>query len=137
MTNKYLHTAEIAEKAASPSLLPATDSAILSGLLGIAKLGGYMVFTNHLNILFVPFSHLAPGLLGFYNCLLEITSGIDRYGQMLPYTVLILLPFGGFSCISQTYSMICHTDLSIRPYLFHKLIQTVLTALCYALWKPF
>lgn len=118
-------------------LLPATDEAILSGLLGIAKLGGYMVFFNLLNILFVPFSQLSSGLLGLYNCLLEITSGIDRCGQMFPCTVLILLPFGGFSCISQTYSMICHTDLSIRPYLFHKLIQTVLTALCYALWKPF
>ena len=118
-------------------LLPATDSAILSGLLGIAKLGGYMVFFNLLNILFVPFTHLSPGLLGLYNCMLEITSGIERCGQTFPYTVLILLPFGGFSCIAQTYSMISHTDLSIRPYLFHKLVQTILTALCYALWKPF
>lgn len=119
------------------SLLPATDDAILSGLLGIAKLGGYMVFFNLLNILFVPFTHLSPGLLGLYNCLLEITSGIDRYGQSFPCLVLILLPFGGFSCIAQTYSMISHTDLSIRSYLGHKLVQTVLTALCYALWKPF
>lgn len=118
-------------------LLPATDGAILSGLLGIAKLGGYMVFFNLLNIFFVPFSHLSSGLLGLYNCLLEITSGIDRCGQAFPCTVLILLPFGGFSCIAQTYSMICHTDLSIRPYLLHKLVQTMLTALCYVLWKPF
>lgn len=118
-------------------LLPATDAAILSGLLGIAKLGGYMVFFNLLNILFVPFSHLSQGLLGLYNCLLEITSGIDRCGQTFPYTVLILLPFGGFSCIAQTYSMISHTDLSIRPYLWHKLVQTALTALCYAQWRPF
>lgn len=136
-TDKSLQTAKIAEKPSSLSLLPATDSAILSGLLGIAKLGGYMVFFNLLNILFVPFSHLSPGLLGLYNCMLEITSGIDRCGQMFPYTVLILLPFGGFSCIAQTYSMICHTDLSIRPYLIHKLVQTALTALCYALCKPF
>lgn len=121
----------------SAALLQATDEAVLSGLLGIAKLGGYMVFFNLLNILFVPFSHLPSGLLGFYNCILEITSGIDRCSQTYPYTALILLPFGGFSCIGQTYSMICHTDLSIRPYLFHKLIQTVLTALCYALWHPF
>lgn len=124
-------------KRSSLSLLASTDEAVLSGLLGIAKLGGYMVFFNLLNILFVPFSHLSPGLLGLYNCLLEITSGIDRCGQTFPYTVLILLPFGGFSCIAQTYSMISHTDLSIRPYLFHKLVQTILTALCYALWKPF
>lgn len=136
-TDKSLQTAKIAEKPSSPSLLSATDEAILSGLLGIAKLGGYMVFFNLLNIFFVLFSQLPSGLLGLYNCLLEITSGINRCGQVFPYTVLILLPFGGFSCIGQTYSMICHTDLSIRQYLGHKLIQTVLTALCYALWKPF
>lgn len=118
-------------------LLAAADEAILSGLLGIAKLGGYMVFFNLLNILFVPFSQLSPGLLGLYHCVLEITGGIDRCGQNFPYIVLILLPFGGFSCFGQTYSMICHTDLSIRPYLFHKLIQTALTALCYVLLQPF
>ncbi len=119
------------------TLLRAVDEAILSGLSGIAKLGGYMVFFNLLNILFVPFSQLPPGVLGLYNGILEITSGIDRCGQLFPYTVLILLPFGGFSCIGQTYSMICHTDLSIRPYLFHKLLQTALTALCYLFWQPF
>lgn len=124
-------------KASPSSLLAATDEAIRSGLLGIAKLGGYMVFFNLLNILFEPFSRLSPGLLGFYNSVLEITSGIDRCGQSFPYIVLILLPFGGFSCIGQTYSMICHTDLSIRPYLVHKIIQTALTAFCYALWQPF
>lgn len=124
-------------KPAQPSLLAAADEAILSGLLGIAKLGGYMVFFNLLNILFVPFSRLSPMVLGLYNSILEITSGIDRCGQLFPYTVLVLLPFGGFSCIGQTYSMISHTDLSIRPYLIHKLVQTALTAFCYVLWRPF
>lgn len=124
-------------KTSPPSLLTALDDAVLSGLFGIAKLGGYMVFFNLLNILFVPFSRLSPMIPGLYNTILEITSGIDRCGQSFPYTVLILLPFGGFSCIGQTYSMICHTDLSIRPYVVHKLIQTALTAFCYALWQPF
>lgn len=118
-------------------LLQALDESILSGLLGIAKLGGYMIFFNLLNILFVPFSRLPAGLLCLYNCLLEITSGIERCGQSHPYTALILLPFGGFSCVAQTYSCIRHTDLSLRPYLWHKLAQTGLTALCYLLLKPF
>lgn len=121
----------------SPSLLAAIDGSILSGLLGIAKLGGYMVFFNLLNIIFVPFTHLPQGVLQLYNGILEITSGIDRCGQGNPYLVLILLPFGGFSCIAQTYSMICDTDLSIRPYLFHKLLQTALTALCYFFLRPY
>ena len=112
-------------------LLAAIDASVLSGLMGIAKLGGYMVFFNMLNILFVPFGRTDSVLLNIYRCILEITSGIDYSGQSLFYAILILLPFGGFSCIAQTYSMIRQTDLSIRPYVFHKVIQTMLTAVCY------
>ncbi len=112
-------------------LLAAIDSSVISGLIGIAKLGGYMVFFNLLNIVFVPFRNLNQTFLCLYNCLLEITSGIDRGSHYLFLTILILLPFGGLSCIAQTYSMIQHTDLSIRRYTFHKIIQTAITALCY------
>lgn len=117
----------------SISLLAAIDASVLSGLLGIAKLGGYMVFFNLLNIVFVPFHHVNDHLLGVYRCILEITSGIDYSGQILFYPILILLPFGGFSCIAQTYSMIRQTDLSIRSYILHKTIQTAITAVCYFL----
>ena len=115
------------------SFLAAVDSSVVSGLIGIARLGGYMVFFNLLNILFVPFHKADQNLLNVYRCLLEITSGIDYSGRSIYYGVLILLPFGGFSCIAQTYSMIRQTSLSIRHYVFHKIIQTALTALCYGL----
>lgn len=115
------------------SLLAAIDSSVVSGLIGIAKLGGYMVFFNLLNIAFKPFHHLNADILNIYRCLLEITSGIDYLGQSICYAVLILLPFGGFSCIAQTYSMIRQTDLSIRSYVFHKTVQTAITAVCYLL----
>lgn len=118
-------------------LLAATDHAVVSGLTGIAKLGGYMVFFNLLNILFVPFSRLPSALLHVYCCMLEITGGIACCGSHHPYLVLVMLPFGGLSCIAQTYSMIVDTKLSIRAYLFHKLAQTALTALIYLLWRPF
>ena len=118
-------------------LLAAIDSSVLSGLIGIAKLGGYMIFFNLLNIAFMPFHNLNQVLLDLYNCLLEITSGIDRSSHYLYTSILILLPFGGLSCIAQTYSMIQHTDLSIRSYILHKVIQTVLTALCYLFLQIF
>ncbi len=111
----------------------AVDAAVMSGLIGIAKLGGYMIFFNLLNIVFVPFHNAPALLLKLYRCILEITSGIDYCGQSMYHPILILLPFGGFSCIAQTYSMIGHTDLSMRSYVFHKLIQTAVTALCYLL----
>ena len=123
--------ATVQQKGSRIPLLAAIDTSVLSGLIGIAKLGGYMVFFNLLNIVFVPFQHVSTDILNVYQCILEITSGIDHSGQSLYYTILILLPFGGFSCIAQTYSMISRTDLSVRPYIFHKVVQTVLTALCY------
>ena len=45
--------------------------------------------------------------------------------------VLILLPFGGFSCMAQTYSMIKETNLSVLQYFLHKCIQTAITALLF------
>ena len=121
-----------AKRTPDPLPLPAAlDSAVASGLIGIARLGGYMVFFNLLNIVFVPFVHVDRTVLQIFRCLLEITSGIDCSGQSLVYPILVLLPFGGLSCIAQTYSMICHTDLSVRRYVFHKTVQTALAALCY------
>ena len=122
-----------AEHPGSCSLLAAIDASVLSGLIGIARLGGYMVFFNLLNIVFQPFQHVNTNILNIYRCLLEITSGIDYSGRSINFAILILLPFGGFSCIAQTYSMIRQTDLSLRPYLYHKAVQTAITAACYLL----
>lgn len=96
-----------------------------------------MVFFNLLNILFVPFTRLPDTLPKAYYCILEITGGIARCGSSHPFLVLVMLPFGGFSCIAQTYSMIRDTDLSIRTYVWHKLAQTAITVLVYMLWQPF
>ncbi len=115
-------------------LLTAIDEAVVSALIGIARLGGYMIFFNLLNILMMPFSNLPESFLAFCNCILEITSGISRAGSAQKVLLLILLPFGGFSCISQTYSMIKDTNLSIMQYFLHKCMQTAITALIYAVF---
>ena len=122
-----------ARQPGSCSLLAAIDASVLSGLIGIARLGGYMVFFNLLTIVFQPFQHVNTNILNIYRCLLEITSGIDCSGRSINCAILILLPFGGFSCIAQTYSMIRQTDLSLRPYVYHKTVQTAVTAACYLL----
>ncbi|MCM1047591.1 MAG: hypothetical protein NC433_04115 [Clostridiales bacterium] len=115
----------------TPSFLAALDDSIISGLIGIGKLGGYMVLFNLLNIMLIPFSSLPEKFLSVCNCILEITSGISRLGVNGVYIILILLPFGGFSCMAQTYSMIKDTNLSISHYFIHKCIQTILTAAIY------
>ncbi|MDE6661845.1 MAG: hypothetical protein K2K46_00750 [Lachnospiraceae bacterium] len=123
--------AQSAESHPTPPLLSAIDDSVISGLIGIGKLGGYMVFFNLLNIMFIPFSALPGKFLALCNCILEITSGINRIGISGFYMILILLPFGGLSCMAQTYSMIKDTNLSISRYFMHKCIQTIITAIIY------
>lgn len=118
-----------------PAVVPfpeAVDDAIVSSLIGIGKLGGYMIFFNLLNIMLLPFAALPERFLAFGNCILEITSGISRAGGSERLMILVLLPFGGLSCISQTYSMVKETNLSILQYFLHKCVQTAITALIYA-----
>ena len=138
---KRKHILSAAEKHSPASLLDTLDDSILSGLYSISKLGGYMVLFNLLNL--VPqilFEIIGPA--GYdpgpaINCTLEITSGISRIGGQSPLLVLLLLPFGGFSCIAQTYSMIKETDLSLQNYIFHKLILSSVTLVYYILWHLF
>lgn len=125
---------------AVPSLLQALDDSIFRALGSIAKLGGYMVFFNLLFILpalvakYLPVSSKASRLFtGFAGCFLEITGGIGLLGEQAPFFVLCVLPFGGLSCIAQTYSMIKHTDLSILEYVMHKMILTAVTVFYYLL----
>lgn len=122
------------ENTASPGLLAHLDDSVQAGLQSIISLCGYMILFNLLNLLphlFLPRAGvwLAP--------LFEITGGLKQLGRRCPLYTLLLLPFGGFSCIAQTYSMIHGTDLPLGEYVLHKLLLTALTALYYLAWKCF
>lgn len=121
-------------------LLKALDESVFSSLFSIAKLGGYMIFFNLLFILpslavrILPIDTTVWTILtGGSGCLLEITGGIGLLGNKAPLWVLCVLPFGGLSCIAQTYSMIKDTDLSITEYVMHKMILTAITVFYYLL----
>ncbi len=118
----------------SYSLLYEIDDAIQGAVQSILSLGGYMILFNLLNILphilnDSPAVLLAP--------LFEITGGISMLKQRLPLYTLLLLPFGGFSCIAQTYSCIKDTSLSICSYTLHKIVLMLLTAAFYLGWLFF
>lgn len=112
-------------------LLEHVDGAIHSSLQSILALGGYMILFNMMNLL----PHV---LLGRANPMLapilEITGGLHLLQDSNPLYALLLLQFGGLSCIAQTYSCIRDTPLSIGRYVLHKLILTALTAGYYLLW---
>ncbi len=113
------------------SLPDALDDAVNAAGRSILQLGGYMIFFNLLNLLpglFLPQSHLLAPLS-------EITGGLQLLEDRYPLYTLLLLPFGGLSCIAQTAGCIRNTGLSLKKYIFHKLVLTLLTALYYLGWR--
>ena len=108
--------------------LEALNESVAASLQSILSLGGYMVLFNLLMLLPKLFVenyaiYLAP--------ILEITGGLKLLDNRMPLYSLIVLPFGGVSCIAQTYSCIAKTDLTIGPYIIHKLILTAISVLYY------
>ena len=113
------------------SLPDALDDAVNAAGLSILQLGGYMIIFNLLNLLpglFLRQSQLLAPLL-------EITGGLQMLADRYPLYTLLLLPFGGLSCIAQTAGCIRNTGLSLKKYIIHKLVLTLLTAFYYLGWR--
>lgn len=127
-----LLTSETFPKVPFSGLLKHLDDAVQAGLKSILSLCGYMILFNLLNL--VPHL-LLPQTSVWLSPLLEITGGLQQLGRRSPLYTLLLLPFGGLSCIAQTYSMIHETDLPLGEYVLHKLTLTALTGLYYLAWR--
>lgn len=132
------------------SLLEQVDDSISAGVQGILMLGGYMILFQLFNLFPVFLKECALRAPSFLlpvriaaamdrlpllaAPVLEITGGLGMLGDCAPLLSLVLLPFGGLSCIAQTYSTIKRTSLSISHYVTHKLILTGITLAYYGLW---
>ena len=112
-------------------LLSETDRSIGTSIHSIMTLGGYMILFNLLNL--IP--HVLCGKqVPLLAPLFEITGGLSLLQAQAPLYSLLVLSFGGFSCIAQTYSCIRETDLSVMDYIIHKVILTLLNLLFYLSW---
>lgn len=112
-------------------LLSETDQSIGAAIHSILTLGGYMILFNLLNL--IP--HVVCGTqISLLSPLFEITGGLSLLQAQAPLYSLLVLSFGGFSCIAQTYSCIKDTDLSVVDYTIHKIILTLLNLLFYLGW---
>ncbi|MCM1025935.1 MAG: hypothetical protein NC432_05840 [Roseburia sp.] len=111
--------------------LSAADESIRASLASILTLGGYMILFNLFNLLPHLLLRREPLLAA---PLLEISGGLSLLGGRLPLYSLLVLSFGGLSCVAQTYSCIRNTGLSVGSYLKHKVILTLLTAAFYLCW---
>lgn len=119
------------EQSSKRNILEEVDDAINSSVQSILSLGGYMILFNLMNLL----PHILTGKPPvFLSPLFEITGGLKLSGASHPLYALLILPFGGFSCIAQTYSCIKGTGLSIAEYTIHKVLLTALTGMYYLGW---
>lgn len=109
----------------------ALDESVVTSLQSILTLGGYMILFNLLNLIPHIILGKKPALLA---PLLEISGGLSMLGGDLPLYSLLVLSFGGLSCIAQTYSCITKTELSIESYIRHKFILTLLNGCYYLCW---
>lgn len=135
-SSKELQTCEQAQS--SLSLLEQIDNAITVSMQSILILGGYMILFNLCNLIPDIFSSFWGSrvyfLPKFFAPILEITGGLGILGDSCPLVSLLLLPFGGLSCIAQTYSILKTTNLSIHSYVIHKFILSGITGLYYLGW---
>lgn len=118
----------------SVKLFQALDESIYSSFQSMLMLGGYMVFFNLLML--IPHMFMKE-LLPYVAPIMEITGGLKILGNRMPFYSLIMLPFGGLSCIAQTYSCIKDTGLSISVYVLHKVILTAIISVYYLLCLRF
>ena len=143
---KLLPTQILSTKKQTPStenIFQLIDVCIIDSFLIMIKLCGYLIlFTilgDGLNLL-IPqkFELLSPMISSF----LEITRGLQVI-QSLPdglyKTSLCIgtLTFGGLCCIFQTSSVISDTALSLKKYITHKAIITMIALFLFFLWSFF
>lgn len=121
---------------------------LINAIEQITLLGGCMIFFNCLQIFpsmldsYITYSSdnvLHNNFIqGVLRSLLEIGGGLSYFSSFdssfhfsSQLISLMLLTFGGLSCIFQTYLIIQKTNLKITDYIKHKLIQILLIFFVY------
>lgn len=109
---------------------------IFSSIISILKSSGILNISSYCLYPIFDFLHIdtefaTPIISGF----LEITNGINTISNItckkLSINIIItafLLGFGGISILLQVLSITSKTDLSIKPYLYGKLLHGILAA---------
>lgn len=99
----------------------------------ILVLGGCMVFFSILRIFLYVLPFKQPAFTCMMTGMLEVGSFISvlsqntqKIGSSTQLLILSAVIIGGLSCIMQTLSITNDTDLSVKKYLFHKLLQTLI-----------
>ncbi len=113
------------------------SKSISSSISSIMMVGGFVVLFSviispSLRVINIPSSFVAPLITGF----LEITNGISLISSVpikaISVNIILtsfLLGTGGLSVFLQVSSIVSKTDISIKPYIYGKLLQGLISAL--------
>ena len=110
------------------------DAGIMNGFETLTKIGGYIMIFSILASFFLQFPLpilLKVCCIGFT----ELTNGIDFLTSttLTPKSqyifAMLFTGFGGFSGIAQTSAMVKDTNLSMKKYLFWKLVLCIITGI--------
>lgn len=111
---------------ANPAAL--VTAAVVDGVNSIFKVCGFVVF-------FSVLSSALPWRSPFLYGILEMTGGVKALldsggsiGQMLP-VVSFFLALSGASILLQTIGIVFPSGLSVKPYLFGKMVQAIIALL--------
>lgn len=109
---------------------------IFSSIISILKASGILSCLISIVDPFFSFLHIDSSFIsGIITGLLEITNGISSISNInikaISVNIIItafLLGFGGLSILLQVLSITSKTDLSIKPYIYGKLLHGILAA---------
>ena len=118
------------------------DACIYDAVNTLLKLGGYVVLFSVLAEMTACLPFLPEKTAALLGGMLEITSGISGVVKTFPlktaYQFLIpLTAFGGLSAMAQTSSVLKGSGLSLKKYMFSKVVTAALTFLfvSFFLWS--
>ncbi len=131
---------ETASQTPDPDKAFSFDDHLMSSLETMERIGGYIMLFSILS-LYLSSLPLPPRLLSCLLGITEITTGIEAIslretGAFMALLILASTAFGGISGLFQTKSVLKNAGLSIRHYIFWKLLHCGLSSCLYILLHP-
>ena len=118
-------------------IITALRLACTNSIQSILLLGGYVTFVNAFRAIpeLLHFSDIAKSISGVF---LEIVYGIPELlngktlsSKWVAFYIMTAISFNGICCMLQTSSITLEEELSMKKYIFHKIIITLIAALYY------
>lgn len=131
------------QTSSAENIFQLVDVCIIDSFLIMIRLCGYMIlFSIFCKAVFLFLPDNLSVIKPFIYAVLEITGGLSMISKLSPGTLrtalgIGTLTFGGFCCIFQTNSVIKDTALSLKKYLLHKILITLLALAFFWIYAVF